>query len=152
MQKHNPFIYFDDIRTNPARCSASVVPFSQFTTDLRSGSTPNFVWITPDMCHDMHDCSVNQGDTWLQSVVPTILQSAAWQQGGVLFITWDEGTTSAAGGGHVATVVVSPRVTAGSISSTGETHYSLLRTIEQAWGLAGLGNAAGASAMTEYFH
>jgi acid phosphatase len=152
MQKHNPFIYFDDIRTNPARCSAGVVPFSQLTTDLQSGSTPNFVWITPDMCHDTHDCTVNQGDAWLQSVVPTILQSAAWQQGGVLFITWDEGTTSAAGGGHVATLVVSPLVTAGFLSSTGETHYSLLRTIEQAWGRAGLGNAAVASAMTEYFH
>jgi hypothetical protein len=156
MQKHDPFIYFDDIRTNPARCSAGVVPFSQFSTDLGSGSTPNFAWITPDMCHDMHDCSVNQGDAWLQSVVPTILQSAAWQQGGVLFITWDEGTTSAgccaAAGGHVATLIVSPTGTAGFVSATGETHYSLLRTIEQAWGLAGLGNAAGATAMTEYFH
>jgi phosphatidylinositol-3-phosphatase len=156
MQKHDPFIYFDDIRTNSTRCSAGVVPFSQFTSDLNGGSVPNFVWITPDMCHDMHDCSINQGDAWLQSVVPTILQSAAWQQGGALFITWDEGTTSAgccgAAGGQVATLVVSPNVTAGLLSSTAETHYSLLRTIEQAWGLAGLRNAASAAAMAEYFH
>src|SRR5207253_1534614 len=65
-QKHDPFIYFNDIRTNPAECS-KIVPFTQFTTDLATASgTPNYVWITPNLCNDTHDCSISQGDAWLQ--------------------------------------------------------------------------------------
>ncbi|TME44620.1 MAG: hypothetical protein E6I60_16545, partial [Chloroflexi bacterium] len=95
MQKHNPWIYFNDIRTNAARCSAHVVPFSQLGADLAGGSVANYVWITPNMCSDMHDCSIATGDSWLSQHVPAILNSAAYRNGGVLFITWDEGSTNA---------------------------------------------------------
>src|SRR5207247_302578 len=91
MQKHNPWIYYNDIRTNAARCSAHVVPFTQLGADLASGSVPSYVWITPNMCNDMHDCSIATGDSWLRSQVPAILNSAAYRNGGVLVITWDEG-------------------------------------------------------------
>ena len=156
MQKHNPFIYYNDVRTNPARCAEHVVPFTQLSTDLTNGTVPNFAWITPNMCNDMHDCSIATGDAWLANVVPGILASSAFQNGGVLFITWDEGESSAgccgnAAGGQVATLVIAPNGVAGLRSTIAETHYSLLRTIEDAWGLSALGQAASAVAMREYF-
>ncbi len=156
MQKHNPFIYYDDIRTNAARCSSHVVPLTQLSTDLSAGTAPNFAWITPNMCNDMHDCSIATGDGWLSNFVPSILASSAFQNGGVLFLTWDEGSSSAgccgnAWGGQVASVVIAPNSIVGLRSLTTETHYSLLRTIEDAWGLASLGEAGNATAMREYF-
>jgi len=156
MQKHNPFIYYNDVRTNPARCAEHVVPFTQLSTDLVNGTVPNLAWITPNMCNDMHDCSIATGDAWLANVVPGILASSAFQNGGVLFITWDEGESSAgccgnATGGQVATLVIAPNGIAGLRSTIAETHYSLLRTIEDAWGLSALGQAASAVAMREYF-
>ena len=57
-QKHNPFDYFPAIRNNPERLE-KVVPFGQFSSDLASGNVPNFVWISPDQCHDMHGVSTS---------------------------------------------------------------------------------------------
>jgi len=154
-QKHNPFVYFTDIRNDPARCAAHVVPFTAFSSDLSSGTMSNYVWITPNLCHDMHDCATSVGDSWLANVVPQILASAAWQDGGVLFITWDEGSSSAgyadSWGGRVATLVISPAGRNGFQSSVLETHDNLLRTIEDAWHLGALGHAASHPAMREVF-
>jgi len=156
--KHNPFMYYTDIRDNAARCAAHVVPFTQFGVDMSAGQVPNFVWITPNMCNDTHDCAVSTGDAWLGTVVPRILASAAFRSDGVLFITWDEGSSSAsccgdAWGGHVATLVISPKSIAGARSSIAENHYSLLRTIEDGFGLVHLGAAGWSSSvpMREYF-
>jgi acid phosphatase len=152
MQKHDPFIYFNDIRTNAAECN-KVVPYSTLATDLGSaGTTPNYAWITPNMCNDMHDCSVSTGDTWLKNNVPAILNSAAFTtQNSLLMITWDE--DNGASGNHVATLVIAKDVPAGFRSSVRYTHYSLLRTVESAWGLAPLtGNDGGASPMSDFFH
>ena len=145
VQKHNPFIYYDDIRLDPVRCN-QIVPFTQFTQDLTASIVPDFAWITPDMCHDTHDCPVSTGDVWLQSIVPQILASPAWQQNGVLFITYDEGSTTmgcctVASGGHIATVVISPLGKTAYQSAVPYHHYSLLRTIEEAWGLPLLNGA-----------
>jgi hypothetical protein len=156
--KHDPFMYYNDIRNNAARCAAHIVPFAQFWGDVGSGNVANFVWITPNMCNDTHDCSVATGDNWLRSVVPAITGSAAFRNGGVLFITWDEGSSSAgccadAYGGHVATLVISPRSIAAYRSAIAENHYGLLRTIEDAFRLAHLNAAGWASnpALREYF-
>jgi hypothetical protein len=157
MQKHDPFIYFDDIRTNPQRC-ANIVPLTQLTSDLASQSVPDFVWITPNMCHDMHDCSTSSGDQWLSQWVPRILASPAWQQNGVLFITWDEGTSDDgccgyASGGRIATLVISPLGKPHYRSSTPYDHYSLLRTIADAWQLSEPGHAASPDThpLTDFF-
>lgn len=154
-QKHNPFVYFTDIRNNPARCAAHVVPFTSFWSDLSNSTLPNYVWITPNLCNDMHDCATSVGDAWLASVVPQILASAAWRNGGALFITWDEGYSGLgygdSYGGQVATIVVSPSSRNGFQSWVLESHYNLLRTIEDAWGLAALGHAAWHPAMREDF-
>ena len=156
--KHDPFVYYTDIRNHAARCAAHVLPFTQFGVDMSSGQVPNFVWITPNMCSDTHDCPVSTGDAWLQRVVPSITGSAAFRNGGVLFITWDEGSTNAgccgdAWGGHVATLVISPKSISGFRSKIAENHYSLLRTIEDGFNLAHLGAAGWSSnvPLREYF-
>src|SRR6476661_6321017 len=56
-QKHNPFIYFDNIRKDPARCN-KIVPLTQLDADLKANTVPNFVWITPNLCDDTHDCPI----------------------------------------------------------------------------------------------
>ncbi|HJZ46051.1 MAG TPA: alkaline phosphatase family protein [Roseiflexaceae bacterium] len=144
-QKHNPFIYYDDVRTNPQRCK-QIVPFTQFAADVAADALPNYVWITPNMCDDTHDCPINAGDAWLKTWVPTIISSQAWKDNSVLFITYDEGSGNAgcctdAAGGHIATLVISPLSKPGYRSPIGYDHYSLLRTIERAWGLPELGGA-----------
>jgi hypothetical protein len=110
---------------------------------------PDFVWITPNLCDDGHDAcggdAVAHTDDWLYRNVPPILASPAFQRNGVLFLTWDEGTTNAgccglaSGGGRVATLVISPLSRPGYQSRVPYDHYSLLRTIEDGWGLGELG-------------
>jgi hypothetical protein len=146
-QKHNPFIYFTTIRNNPARCNR-IVPFTEFGADLQANTLPNYVWITPNMCNDMHDCAIKVGDAWLQAWVPQIIASPAWHDQGVLFITFDEGDLSDDSGccqygqgGHLATLVISPLGKPAYRSQELYSHYSLLRTIEDSWGLPPLGKA-----------
>jgi len=154
-KKHDPFLYFRDVAGSRARRDR-VVPFTRLRRDLAARRLPDFSLVVPNLCDDMHDCSVATGDAWLRNVVPGILASPAFQNGGALFITWDEGSTTAgccgnAAGGQVATLVIAPNAYAGLRSTVNETHYSLLRTIEDSWGLSALGQAANASAMRQYF-
>jgi hypothetical protein len=121
-----------------------VVPFTSFTADL-STSSPRFVWITPDMCHDGHDCSTATTDAWLSQTVPAILKSDAWQDNGVLFITWDEGEDS---GNSVLTLVIH-QDPVNHVSKAAYDHYSLLATIEDQLGVPRLGEAARATAMAD---
>ena len=151
--KHNPEAYYTNIRT---ACAANDVPMGTtssgaFAAALGSGNLPKFSFVTPNLCNDMHDCSVQTGDAWLQSWVPKITASPAYQAGNtVLFITWDEDDSSSAN--HVATIVVSPYTAPGTKSATAFTHYSLLRTTEQLLGITTfLGNAAGAASMRAAF-
>lgn len=144
-QKHNPFIYYDNIRTDPARCQ-NVVPFADFARDLAANSLPDFIWITPNMCDDSHDCPAKNSDAWLKTWVPQILAAPAWKDQGVLFVTYDEGKSTASccqegQGGHIGTLVISPLGRPGYQSPQAYDHYSLLRTIEDAWGLPALNDA-----------
>jgi len=136
---HNPFAYYG------GRCPSNVVPLTDLASDL-SGSTPRFVWITPDLCHDTHNCAVSVGDSWLEQEVGQITGASAWKSGGVLFITWDEDDGSA--DNHVLTLVVAPGVSHRS-STRRYTHYSLLATVEDLLGVGRLGHAAGATSMTD---
>jgi len=149
-QRHNPFIYFDDIRTT-GQCG-NIVAFSSLAADLASSATTaDYIWITPDVCHDTHDCSVTAGDSWLASVVPEIINSPAYAtQNSLLVITWDEDDYSQ--NNRVPTLVVARSVPAGFVSNTKYDHYSLVRTIEEAWDLAPLThNDAGAMPLSDFF-
>ena len=144
-RKHEPAISFTDISGSPARC-ANITDFSHFDP-----AAANFELIVPNLCNDMHDCSVATGDTFLSGFVPGILGSSAFKNGGVLFITWDEGSTSLGGGGRVATIAVGPGVRTGYQSTVAHTHYSLVRTIENAWGLGCLNKTCAANDLREIF-
>lgn len=148
-KKHNPFLYFDDILDNPARC-AKVVPLSQLDRDLAAGKLPRFAFITPDLCHDTHnshECDVREGDRFLAGLVPRILPALG--RNGILVVTYDEGKSDAgccgvASGGHIATIIAGPGARRGVAVRGPFTHYSLLATIEKAWHLPRLRNARGA--------
>jgi hypothetical protein len=143
--RHDPFLYFDDVRTDPGRC-ANVVPYPQLATDAAAGRLPPFVWITPNLCHDMHDCSVRAGDSWLAQAVPGVMPSLAHD--GVLIVVWDEGTTDAgccgatSGGGRVVAIVGGPGAEPGATVDTAANHYSMLALIETELGLPLLAHAS----------
>src|SRR5246127_5076308 len=110
-RKHNPFISYEDVQTNPARV-ANIVDFSQFAADLANGTVPDYSWISPDQCHDMHGraatpadpCDFSQvqsliatGDAFVRDTVNSIMNSSAWTGNSVIFITWDESDFTGSG-------------------------------------------------------
>ncbi len=149
VQHHNPFIYYDRIRNDPARCDR-IVPYSELAGDLANATTaPNYIWVTPNMCSDMHDCPISDGDTWLSEQVPAIMGSPAFTAGkSLLVLTWDEGSFS----DQVVTIFAGASVRPAAQSAASYDHYSLLRTIEHAWGLAPLtSNDGSTTPMTDLF-
>lgn len=150
VQKHNPFIYFDPIRTDTARCERSVIPLTALQTDLEAGSLPNFIFITPNICNNAHNCSLDISDAWLTDLLGRLVPALdATGDSYLIVLTFDEGqgNHSCCGlpleaGGRVATVLYSPQVKNGFEDATPYTHYSLLKTISTAWGLPLLGHAA----------
>jgi phosphatidylinositol-3-phosphatase len=173
--KHDPFVYFHTIIDDQARCDTHVVNLSVLPKDLQSAATtPNYVFITPNLCNDGHDPLCIDGgpggfeavDGFLREWVPRILASPAFKQDGLLVITFDEsegsgpeGSTACCGekplasarrpagvlgpgGGRIGAVVLSPYIKAGTVSTVPYNHYSLLRTVEDIFGLGHLGYAA----------
>ena len=146
-KKHNPFAYFKAVTGDPALCSR-LGPASRLSGDIRSGGLPTFVWLTPDLCNDMHDCSVATGDTYLSKTVPDLLTALGPR--GALFLVWDEAGGSddsgccggRAHGGHVTAIVAGGAARKGARSSVAYDHYSVLRTIEDGFGLPRLGEAS----------
>jgi phosphatidylinositol-3-phosphatase len=155
--RHDPPVYYRSL----SHCSQRDVPLADLASDLNANSLPAFSFITPNLCHDTHDCPVSAGDRWLASEVPRIVGSPTYRAGRtVLFITWDEGEGGSASdcatnesdvGCHVATLIVSPSTPPGQRSGEHFNHYSLLRTTENLLRLPALGAAAGASSMAEAF-
>ena len=146
-KKHDPFAYFTTITRVPTRC-AKIVPGSQLRRDLAGGKLPQFVFFSPDLCNDTHDCSVAHGDRYLSKLIPPLLRQLGPR--GFLVLTWDEGSSNAsccggsARGGRIPTVVAGPGVRRGSAPATAYSHYSTLRTIEEAFGLPPLRKAGSA--------
>ena len=136
--KHDPFAYYG------GACPSNVVPIESLDADL-AGATPSFVWISPGLCHDGHDCALDVAGTWLDGLVSRIESSAAWRSGGTLFIVWDEG----GGGGSdlVPLIVLTKGVTPIRVETEYD-HYSLLATIEDVFHLPRLGSAATATPLT----
>jgi len=158
--RHDPFVYFDDVTDNQdpnsANCISHVRPYSELPTDLANGTVAQYNFITPNVCDDMHDrCkplrnSIKQGDTWLSNNVPAILNSPAYQNGGALFITWDEAGT---GDGPIGMIVLSPFAKGGGYSnSVHYTHGSTLRTFQEIFGVSPLlGDGANESDLSDLF-
>jgi hypothetical protein len=167
--KHDPFVYFHAI-IDSASCRQNVVPLTRLEGDLRSiGRTPNYVFIAPNLCHDGHDrpCASHEpgglisADAFLQHWVPLITASPAFRANGLLIITFDEAidldataccgeptgpnTTkpgfNGPGGGRIGAVLLSPFIAPGTVSDVPYNHYSMLRSIEDIFGLSHLGYA-----------
>ncbi|PZR62081.1 MAG: hypothetical protein DLM71_07675 [Chloroflexi bacterium] len=217
VSKHNPFVLFEDIRSNPARL-AKIKPYTSLAGDLARGKVADFVWISPNQCHDMHggvyttvagegvdgapcpygsakddpnDAALKaKADAFVRTAVNAIMRSRAWTGNSAIFLLTDEndytgdpttdGWESAAGccdspllpdgyafrtshgtldgnvwhcaagpaasctygGGLVPAIVIARNGVRHYTSSQPYNHYSLLRTLEAAWGLGYLENAS----------
>ena len=144
-KKHMPFLYFRDVLGSQRRLR-QVVPLTQFPRDLAAGNLPSFALITPDVCHDMHNCSVATGDAWLRGFLKPLLRDPALE-GSVVFVVTDE-PTSLNATAAVPALALGPLVKPGSRFRARTSHYGLLRTIEDAWGLPHLGRSARTSPIT----
>jgi len=157
---HYPFIDFSDMKTS-ARCAnmlATTSPLDpEFVATLNGATLPNYVWLTPNDCDNMHSCSVATGDAYLATLVPLILSSRMFTtQNAALFIVFDEGNDFCPTGNSSSDCVVAewsgPAVKKAYSSTTSYNHYSYLSTLEAEWNLASLTpNDASATPMTEFF-
>lgn len=165
--RHDPFLYFSDIQDDVQKCSRLNVDYSVFPTDLAAGDY-KYMWITPNLVDNGHNrdstvdpsnsddyaVEIEQEDAWLSTEIPKILQSATYQAGGVIFLTWDEGDSPDifSTDDHVAMIVISPKLKqAGFVSNTPLSHASYLATMEDLWGFPRVGAAVGAQNMYEFF-
>ena len=145
-KKHDPFLYFRDVLDNAMRRDR-VVRYEQLAQDVGQNRLPDFALVVPNLCNDMHDCSVATGDSWLREQVVPLLSRQALRKS-VVFVVFDEGETSVGGGGNVVSLALGPLVRPGAVSAQPTSHYGLLRTIEDAWHLPSLGLSAEARPIT----
>jgi hypothetical protein len=169
--RHNPFVYFHSIIDRPAACAARDVPLDRLEADLKSArTTPNLSIISPDLCSSGHDDACADGgpgglpaaDGFLRTWVPRITASPAYRRDGLLAVVFDEAADDASaccdersgpntpvagapsggpGGGRTGAVLLSPFIRPGTVTTTEYNHYSLLRSVEDLFGLAHLGYA-----------
>jgi hypothetical protein len=158
---HDPFVYFHSLTDQPA-CAQNDLPLTKLADDLKTADkTVNFSLIVPDLCHGGHDAPCADGtpggvpaaDAWLKDLIPKLQGSPAYKKGGLIVITSDQAPApdpnqpppapdaNDAGGGKVGALLLSDGLVAGATDDTVYSHYSLLRTIEDLWGLSPLGKA-----------
>jgi phospholipase C len=139
-RKHNSWVDFNNV---PA---ASNLTYASFPADYASLPTVSFV--TPNMCSDMHDCSIGTGNTWLQSHLDAYAQWAKTHNS-LLIVTFDEDNSLSLN--HIYTTFVGAHVKTGSYAEK-ITHYTVLRTIEASYGLTAIGGAASVSPITDIWN
>ena len=169
--RHNPFVYFHSIIDDTTLCDSHVVGLDALPRDLaKASNTPNYVFITPNLCNDGHDApcangqpgGLAQADGFLRHWVPLITGSQAFKtQNGLLMILFDESDTQDAssccgeipgpgspspgifgpGGGNTGAVFLSPCIAPGTVTQQPYNHYTMLRSVEDLFGLSHLGYA-----------
>ena len=160
--RHAPWAYYINgaVGNQRTECQANEVPLGAdnggtptsgpLYDDVTGGTLPKFSFVTPNLCNDMHDCSISTGDGWLSNFVPFVIGGSDYRSGRLaIIITFDENAGTS--GNQVYTAVVSPFTAPGTESSTSYTHYSLLRTTEEILSVPLIGNAASASSMRSAF-
>ena len=158
--RHNPFVYYTSLSADSARCQEHIVDMdANLTADL-AANTYQFMWITPNVCNDMHDCSTGTGDAWLQRIIPELMASPGYREGGAIFLLWDEGDTDASYAAsyvwhrpqNVPFILISENLVApGFASNTAYGHDSYLATVEDAFGLPRLPTTVDATPMSDFF-
>ncbi len=151
MTWRNPFVYFRSI-TESSECGSNVVGLDRLAPDLaKLEDTPAFSLVAPDACHDgsAASCGGNAvgglaaADEWLKTIVPSIIESQAYADGGMIVITSDHAASKPTEAqANVGALVLSPYAGQGSTVSTAYNHYSLLKTLEIAFGVDPIGKAA----------
>jgi phosphatidylinositol-3-phosphatase len=163
VKHHNPFSYLTDVLDTSVQ-AANIVPLTQLSLDLSSGTAPAFAFIVPNIENDAHDCpqgglncadsaKLAAADNWLKNNIDPLINSPGFANS-VLIITWDEGDISdvANGGGQVATVLVGVRVKTAFQSQNFYQHQSTLRLILDLLQVSDHpGASAGAPAMQDFF-
>jgi hypothetical protein len=152
--RHVPAVYYLAVR---GICRSHVRRLGRLRTGhlhdaLNGGHAPAYMFVTPNMCDDMHDCSVSAGDLWASRWIRMMRASRTYRAGHtVILLTWDEDDGTS--GNHVPLVVVSPYTPAGRRSSRPLNHYSLLRASEHLLGIRRfLGEARRFSGLGYAFH
>ncbi len=137
-RKHSPWVNFTDL---PG--ATTNLPASELGTDW--DRLPTVAFLTPDLCHDMHDCPVSAGDAWAANTLGSYLE---WAQthNSLLVLTFDESETSTSGN-PIPTIFAGPMVRPGEVTTRVD-HYTMLRTIEDMYGLKALGASADAAPIT----
>jgi hypothetical protein len=153
--RHDPFLFFQDVSGSPpdktnATCAAHHRSIDALAGDLGSGSVASYVFVVPDLCHDMHGASscpagdpVNLGDTWLSSFLPPLIDFVN-ASGGVIFVVWDEGS-------KLPFLAIGPDVKRGYSSPAAIDHASVLKTVEEILGLPVLPAAQPSSDLGDLF-
>ncbi len=152
LKRHNPLAYFSDVANGSEQFN--LVPFTNFPSDLANNTLSNFSFIVPNLIDDAHNGTLTQADSWLQTNIAPLIASSTFQTDGLLIIVFDESLTSDTqhGGGHVAAVVIGPKVKPGLQSATLYQHQNTLRTLMQALGLTTFpGAASSAQPMSDFF-
>jgi phosphatidylinositol-3-phosphatase len=139
-RKHAPWTDFTDLDQN-----AVSKKYSSFPTDFTK--LPVYSWVVPNLCHDMHNCAVSAGDKWASLHLDAYAQWAKTHNS-LLIVTFDEDDKKA--DNKIATLFVGAHITPGNYSEHID-HFTVLRTIEDMYGLAPLGYAADRSAITDVF-
>lgn len=164
VRHHNPLSFFSDV-VNSSVQKLNLVPFTQFAADLNNGQLPNYSFIVPNQNHNAHDCPTGPtgctddqklatADAWLKANISPLLTNPEFEQNGILIIVFDEAftTDTTHGGGHVAAVVVGPKVKKGFKSTAFYQHQNVLRTMLDALGVKSYpGSAASAADMADLF-
>jgi phosphatidylinositol-3-phosphatase len=153
VKRHNPLAYFSDV-ANSSSERLNLVPFTHFATDLKNNTLPNYSFIVPNLLDDGHDGSLGTADAWLKKNIAPLFTNAAFLNGGILVIVFDESVDSdtTEGGGHVAAVVIGPKVKPGYKSTTNYQHQNTLKSLMEALGVTSFpASAASAADMKEFF-
>jgi hypothetical protein len=153
--KHDPVVFFSDI-TGTALCAAHHKAYTDFAHDLQAGIT-GYVFITPDLCHDMHGdlscpqgtaaaANIKAGDTWLSQELPAII-AYTQSHDALIFLTWDEGDAT----NLIPFLVIGKHVTAGGMSTAMYTHSSMLKSTEEYLGVPVLPSVTSATDFSGLF-
>jgi phosphatidylinositol-3-phosphatase len=157
--RHDPFLFFQDVSGAPPSasnglCAAHHRPLSALNGDVAAGAVASYVFVTPNLCHDMHGASscpgdlIRAGDDWLSGALPPLIAYVN-AQGGVIFIVWDEGSNN--GDATLPFLAIGPHVKRGYRSSVAFNHGSILRSIERIFQLPVLPTVSGATDLSDLF-
>ncbi len=168
--KHTPQVYFDDVtetnNPNSPYCIEHVRPFSELADDLKNNTVARYNFLTPNECNNMHgdllgaQCNpigadlIKFGDDWLAQTIPMLTSSAAYTNNGVIFVLWDEGDEvllQPASDGPIPLIILSPLAKTNYQNSIKYTHSSMLRSLEEIFGVPLLAGANNATDLADFF-